>query len=90
MSEEKRNAQQFNPDTGKWEPIAFGDIKKGMVFRLWEAKLPVLVLDQYGNSVWVALNNAYMDPSIPCCENCHKIETDPLANWIKGEGETWD
>jgi hypothetical protein len=73
--------------TGKWEAIAFPLISRGMVFRLWEWQHPILIKDDEGNSVFVALCDAYLDPDQPCCADCHKVESEALKYWIQHENE---
>lgn len=91
---ERRRAEVFSPFCHLWDDIKFGDIRRGMVFRLFEpmdakdkeiANQPVK--DNGGHTVFIAISNAYIDMSkgAKCTNDCHTIKADPIENWHWGD-----
>ena len=83
---ERRRAEVWSPFCRGWQAIEFRGIQKGMIFRLFEdirAKegANTLVKDADGNSVYVAVSNAYIDENICKEADCHIIKADPIVNW---------
>jgi hypothetical protein len=73
---ERRTVHIYSPFCRHWQPIKFAGLKKGMVFRLFEPDTKEQVPGTY-----IAVSDAYRDPTTCKADDCHTIKADPIENW---------
>lgn len=60
---EKRNVEFLNSKTAQFEKIKFSELKKGMIFRLWEPEWEIIFSDIKEDAVcWIAVCDAFEGP----------------------------